>query len=291
MPIDREQLLIMRLVPRHWHMETWVCSMRGHATPAASARRIDRDDRRLAVDCGDGTRLVRCLRCDSWVEVVPPADPNVRWETLPPVEELPLPRRGKPLADAVLLRLIALSRAFHAVVFGLLAVAVTVIELKLPLWRGSLRTFSHQIDGLAERTGPDAGRDWLASALHRALRVNSHTLMILLVTATVYCVVEATEAVGLWRERRWAEYLTVVATVGFLPFEVHELIDRVTALRVIALVVNVAILAWLVWNKHLFGIRGGEATLHEHTDWNDIIARSDPARGRAPAGTSATTTS
>lgn len=279
----------MRLVPRHWHSETWVCSMRGHVTPAAAVRRLTSADRRLGIEVGDATRLVRCLRCDSWVEVAAPADADVRWDTVPPLQELPLPRRGKPLADAVLLRIIALSRAVHAVVFGLLAVVLAVVELKLPLWRGSLRSLSHQIDGLAEHTGPDAGRDWLSSALHRALRVNSHTLGILLVTAAIYCVVEATEAVGLWRERRWAEYLTAVATVGFLPFEVHELLNRITALRVFALVVNLAILGWLVWNKHLFGVRGGEATLHEHTDWDDIVARSDPARGPRRAAEPATT--
>lgn len=279
----------MRLVPRHWHSETWVCSMRGHVTPAAGAQRLDADDRRLGIEIGDGTRLVRCLRCDAWLEVADPEGAEVRWETLPPVRDLPLPRRGKPLSDAVLLRVIALSRALHAIVFGLLAVVLVVIELKLPLWKGSLRNLSDQIDGLAERTGPDASRDWLSSALHSALRVDSHTLSILLVTASVYCVVEATEAVGLWRGRRWAEYLTAVATVGFLPFEVHELVNRITVVRIFALAVNLAILAWLVWNKHLFGLRGGEATLHDHTDWDDILARSDPAPGRLPGSTPAPT--
>ncbi len=280
----------MRLVPRHWHSETWVCSMRGHVTPAAAARVLGPDDRRLGIEVGDGTRLVRCLRCDAWLEVADPEGAAVRWETLPPVRELPLPRRAKPLSDAVLLRVIAVSRALHAIVFGLLAVALAVVELKLPLWRGSLRNLSNQLDSLAERTGPDASRDWLSSVLHSALRVNSHTLAILLVTAGVYCAVEATEAVGLWRERRWAEYLTAVATVGFLPFELHELINRITVLRVFALVVNLAILGWLVWNKHLFGLRGGEATLHEHTDWDEILATSEPARSRLPAPAPAPTT-
>ena len=55
--------------------------------------------------------------------------------------------------------------------------------------------------------------------------------------------VEAVEAVGLWHERRWAEYLTALATAGFLPFEIDELIKRVTVFRVSALVINVAILA------------------------------------------------
>ncbi len=211
-----------------------------------------------------------------------------RWDVLPPVDGLPLPRRGKPLADAILLRVIAVSRAIHSVVFALLAAVLTVIELRLPVWKGSLHSLSRQVDGLAEQTGPDSSRDWLGSLLHRALRVNEHTVAVLLVTASVYCVIEGVEAVGLWRERRWAEYLTAIATVGFLPFEVHELINRITALRVLALVVNLAILAWLVWNKHLFGLRGGEATLHESTDWDDILRGSDPASGRTNTDISGT---
>ncbi len=79
--------------------------------------------------------------------------------------------------------------------------------------------------------------------------------------------VEAVEAVGLWHERRWAEYLTALATAGFLPFEVDELIKRVTVFRVSALVINGAILVWLVWKKRLFGIGGGvEALRHEEID-------------------------
>lgn len=88
---------------------------------------------------------------------------------------------------------------------------------------------------------------------------------------------ETTEAIGLWKERRWAEYLTVVATAGFVPLEVHELLDRVTVLRVLALAINIALVVWLVLNKHLFGIRGGERTLHEHTNWQDILDQPTPA--------------
>jgi hypothetical protein len=39
--------------------------------------------------------------------------------------------------------------------------------------------------------------------------------------------------------------------------ELKELADRVSAGRVIALVVNLAVLAYLLWAKRLFGIRGG----------------------------------
>ena len=62
------------------------------------------------------------------------------------------------------------------------------------------------------------------------------TIRLLLVVAVAYAVVEGTEAVGLWFEKRWAEYLTVLATAGFLPLELHELTVRVTVLRVLALI-------------------------------------------------------
>jgi hypothetical protein len=54
--------------------------------------------------------------------------------------------------------------------------------------------------------------------------------------------------------KRWAEYLTAVATAGFLPFEIYELTKQIPVLRVLALVVNMVILVYLVWAKRLFGI-------------------------------------
>lgn len=54
------------------------------------------------------------------------------------------------------------------------------------------------------------------------------------------------EGIGLWLQRHWAEYLTVVATASFIPFEAFELVRRVTATRVVALVVNIAIVLYLV---------------------------------------------
>ena len=91
---------------------------------------------------------------------------------------------------------------------------------------------------------------------------------------------------GLWKERRWAEYLTVVATAGFLPFEIRELFDRVSVFRVGALVVNVVILVYLVWAKRLFGVRGGPQSLHEQIDWRAVLSprtRPEP-EPRPPQG-------
>jgi uncharacterized membrane protein (DUF2068 family) len=253
--------------------------MRGHVEPAAAVATLSDADRHLGVPLPDGTRLCRCLRCDMWLDSADPGA-DATHPTMPPLAELPRPRRGKILQDAILLRLIAINRAAHCIAFALLAVVLAVVELKLPAMQHSATVVRDSLQSTIGQSGQDPSRRFLTHATSRVLDFDRHTVVVLMVSAVLYSIIEGVEAVGLWRERRWAEYLTALATAGFLPLEVHELIDRVTALRIGALVVNIAILVWLVWNKHLFGLQGGHATLVESTDWPAIIATPTPARGK-----------
>ena len=260
----------MRFVPRSWHSETWICSIRGHCTPAAGAARLRASDRELGLDIDDGRRLSRCLRCDAWVRGAPPAEGDADYDVVPPLSAIELPRRGKPLQDAILLRLIAIDRGVHSVVFGLLAIVLFLIDTKL-------FDLQHWAQGVYDRlhgadVGPRASHDVLSDQLRRIGDLDRHTITVLGVTAVAYCIVEGAEAVGLWLERRWAEYLTAVATAGFLPFEIHELLVHVTVFRLGALVLNIAVLVYLVVAKHLFGVRGGPTTLHEAIDWDAILS-------------------
>ena len=243
-----------------WHPETFVCARRGHVAPAAMVERLRPEDAGLGVDLPDGRRLARCTRCDVWLATTPPDHPVA--ETLPPVDRIKVPRRGKVLREALILRLISIDRGVHSVLFGLVAVVLILFELNL----GSLRSQIHQILDLANQTGQQASRGFVVDLLAKVLHVHKSTLWILIVTAGVYCVLEGVEAVGLWRERRWAEYLTAIATAGFLPFEIDELLKRVTVLRVGALVINVAILVWLLWRKRLFGLNGGAKGLEQERE-------------------------
>jgi uncharacterized membrane protein (DUF2068 family) len=72
------------------------------------------------------------------------------------------------------------------------------------------------------------------------------------VAAIVYGLLEALEAVGLLLRRRWAEYLVLLATLAFVPLEIAELVHHPTALKAVALLINVAIVAYLVYRKRLF---------------------------------------
>ena len=113
----------------------------------------------------------------------------------------------------------------------------SIIKLDLPRIQAWAQSLLSDLNGTLDNT-TSAGHVRLSRELERLLDVRGGELTVLLVTATIYAVVRVVEAVGLWRERRWAEYLTVVATAGFLPFEIRELMVRVSVLRVGALVVN-----------------------------------------------------
>ncbi len=238
-----------------WHPETFVCAFRGHRAPAADVRRLRPDDWLVGVEAAGGGHLGRCLRCDAWVL----ADPVVATHDDLGDADLEVPERGKKLRDSLILKAIAVDRGLHSFVFALLAVGLLFLRWDLVSLQGQARALvDNTTNGLAG-TGQATSRSFLLKELDRLIGLDPKTLRLLLFTAVVYAVIEGVEAVGLWRGRRWAEYLTALATAGFLPLEIDELLKKVSAGRVIALVLNLAVLVYLVWAKHLFGIRGGAA--------------------------------
>lgn len=76
--------------------------------------------------------------------------------------------------------------------------------------------------------------------------LSPHGLAAVGVGAFLYAALFTVEGVGLWRRRRWAEYLTVIATLSLVPLEVFELARAVTPPRLAALVVNLAVVAYLL---------------------------------------------
>jgi uncharacterized membrane protein (DUF2068 family) len=55
-----------------------------------------------------------------------------------------------------------------------------------------------------------------------------------------------TEGLGLVLRKRWAEYFTIIVTGSFIPLEIYELTKRFTATRLILILVNGAIVWYLV---------------------------------------------
>jgi uncharacterized membrane protein (DUF2068 family) len=156
------------------------------------------------------------------------------------------------------LRLIALDRALHCVVLAVLAVAVFVIAANKSLLQDDfLRIVTALQGGVGGPVRTTHGT--VVRELTRLFAVSTRNLVITGVVLAAYAVLEGVEAVGLWLGRRWAEYLTFVATVLLVPLEVYEIARRPTALKVLTLAINLIIVVYLMVAKRLFGIRGGHA--------------------------------
>ena len=100
----------------------------------------------------------------------------------------------------------------------------------------------------------------LSTVLRPIGQFSTRTVLLTGIGALLFAALELTEAVGLARRRRWAEYLTMIAGCIGIPLEVEEVLRRQTPVRISILLINVAIVIYLAWQKHLFGLRGGVAT-------------------------------
>jgi uncharacterized membrane protein (DUF2068 family) len=143
-----------------------------------------------------------------------------------------------------------------------------------------------------------SSRQGIVHDLQRLFAVQLRNLYLLGVAIAAYAALEGVEAIGLWLGRRWAEYLTFVATIVFVPYEIYELTKSVTTLKVLALVINLAIVAYLLISKRLFGLRGGgraeRAEYDEDVGWPAIERATPeafpdgPPADHGPAGASST---
>jgi uncharacterized membrane protein (DUF2068 family) len=240
-----------------FHYELIACGFRGHELIGLDAARIRPQDE-LFVRETDGTRWHRCLRCDSWLPLAPPAHPTT--DVPPDRDHIELPLRGRPLRDKFVLRLIAVDRGFHVLIFGLLATAVFLFAVNRDdlraLYLQILQALQGTLGGLGGGANHHTG---ILSELDHVFSYSTRRLLITGVALSAYAALEGVEMIGLWMGRRWAEYLTFLATAALLPLEIYELSQRVSVLKIVALVLNLAIVAYLIAAKRLFGVRGGVA--------------------------------
>lgn len=151
-----------------------------------------------------------------------------------------------PEHDAVI-RLIIVERLAKSAVLAVGAVSLVTADRLgyLTRWTDAVQD---QLELAQDRGVITAVLAWIADQLgHLMPHLTVVALAILL-----YAALETTEGVGLALRRRWAEYLTVLATGVLIPFELTEVVARPTPFRVAALLVNAAIVVYLAYRKRLF---------------------------------------
>ena len=270
---------------RRWHY-TWellACGTQGHFLVGEDVAELRPEDALFARE-SQNTRWLRCLRCDTWLALPRPQGDTPR-RHVPDRGEIELPLRGKALRDRFVLRLIAVDRAVHFVILTLLAVAIFLLVRHQSQFRATFYKVVADLQGGLR--GPSQSHSAVVRDLDRVFSLQSGRLHLVGAVVIAYAVIEGLEAVGLWFAKRWAEYLTFIATTALLPLEVYEIVNRASALKVITLLINLAVVVYLIHAKRLFGIRGGgaaDAAERAYDSGWEALERSAPPPGvPAPA--------
>jgi uncharacterized membrane protein (DUF2068 family) len=144
------------------------------------------------------------------------------------------------------IKVIIVERIVKSIVLIALAVGLLVAGEK-----GLLATWASYAQ---DQLNLDADDGVIAQLLLRLLLLigTFNHVTILAIGAMLYALLEGTEGVGLAMRRRWAEYLTVIATGVLIPYEAYEVIHRATLFKFGALLLNLAVVGYLAYRKRLF---------------------------------------
>jgi uncharacterized membrane protein (DUF2068 family) len=252
------------------------CGWRGHATFAPDEPELRA---RMRADTPAGEAW-RCLRCESFV-VGQPASSG-------PAAAAPQVRRGRQFRDMVIMRALAIERVVRAVIFTLLAVGVFAVRGTHGRLQKAFEDELPLIRPLANQVGWNPDNSKLIHRIDQAFSLSPTTLTWIAIGMLGYATIELIEAIGLWLLARWGEYFAVIATGVFLPLEIYEITEKVTAFRAIALTINIAAVLWLLWSKRLFGLNGGAAAYHAEHNAATLLAAEQAALAPADATPCAT---
>lgn len=151
-----------------------------------------------------------------------------------------LSRLGRAMesSQARILRLIAVFKLLKAAL--LVATGIGILKL--------VHTdISSEVDLWVRRLDLDPGSHFVNLAIQRVTDVPPHKLRDLGIATFIYAGLFATEGVGLWLLKRWAEWFTVIATGSLVPLEAYELYRHPSVVKTVVLLLNIAVVAYLVF--------------------------------------------
>jgi uncharacterized membrane protein (DUF2068 family) len=123
--------------------------------------------------------------------------------------------------------------ALLALAFGALSLFHKDVASHVEHWLGQLRI--------------DPDNQLIGALLSKLQLVHTKELKELSALGAGYAALFLTEGTGLLFRQRWAEWLTIVATSSLMPIEVYELVKEFTAVRLFALLVNAAVVVYLIY--------------------------------------------
>jgi uncharacterized membrane protein (DUF2068 family) len=126
-----------------------------------------------------------------------------------------------------------------------LAKGLMLVALAVGAFRLFNRDLGDFLSNLADRLGVDPGSHF-CQVLFAKVPSIAPKLPLLATGTLFYGALFCVEGTGLLLRKRWAEYLTVIATGSFLPLEGYELARHMSIVKVVVTVLNAAIVVYLI---------------------------------------------
>lgn len=100
--------------------------------------------------------------------------------------------------------------------------------------------------------------------LDKAALIDAHRLRQISVAIFCYAGLDFVEGTGLILEKTWAEFLTLILTASFLPWELFEILRHPTWVKAVLTLVNVIVVVYLIYyvKRHLRRRQAGEEQPH-----------------------------
>jgi len=160
---------------------------------------------------------------------------------------------GREIEVTPAIRLITIERFLKATILVVGGIVLAILSSRNDVHR--------VVQDLQTQLDLTPGRGWVGNLYTATIAKWGHlstgTQVAVAIGAILYGLLEGLEGVGLLLRRRWAEYLVLIATAAFLPVEIEEILRRPTVFKFLALLINLAIVAYLIWRKRLFLERPG----------------------------------
>jgi uncharacterized membrane protein (DUF2068 family) len=83
--------------------------------------------------------------------------------------------------------------------------------------------------------------------LDKAAMIDAHRLRQISIAIFCYAGLDFIEGIGLVLEKTWAEFLTLILTASFLPWEFFEILRRPTWVKAVLTLVNLLVVVYLVY--------------------------------------------
>jgi uncharacterized membrane protein (DUF2068 family) len=137
-----------------------------------------------------------------------------------------------------LLRLIAVFKFFKSAM---------LIALGVGAFRLLHKDLGGMIEHLTEALRLDPANRFVDAALGKASRLQPEQIKKLGLGSFLYAALFLAEGTGLWLEKRWGEWLTLIITSSLVPVEIYEICRHPTPVKLAVLALNLGIVGYLIF--------------------------------------------